>query len=80
MKIENWAEDNRKELLRVLAELDKAIDEKNSEFIRERNICNKLVIQKEKDIFTDKRDIAWWEYDEKREELRTERNQLIIQL
>ncbi|EYA39249.1 hypothetical protein [Bacteroides fragilis] len=59
MKIENWAEDNRKELLRVLAELDKAIDEKNSEFIRERNIRNKLVIQKEKDIFTDKRDIAW---------------------
>ncbi|MBV4188912.1 hypothetical protein ACRFAY_11245 [Bacteroides hominis] len=59
MKIENWAEDNRKELLRVLAELDKAIDEKNSKFIRERNIRNKLVIQKEKDIFTDKRDIAW---------------------
>ena len=59
MKIENWAEDNRKELLRVLAELDKAIDEKNSEFIRERNIRNKLVIQKEKDIFTVNRDIAW---------------------
>lgn len=80
VKIENWAEDNRKELQRVLAELDKAIDEKNSEFIRERNIRNKLAIQKEKDALADKRDAAWREYDEKREELKAEKNRLVSQL
>lgn len=80
VKIENWAEDNRKELQRVLAELDKAIDEKNGEFIRERNIRNKLAIQKEKDALADKRDTAWREYDEKREELKAEKNRLITQL
>lgn len=80
VKIENWAEDNRKELQRVLAELDKAIDEKNSEFIRERNIRNKLAIQKEKDTLADKRDAAWREYDEKREELKAEKNRLVSQL
>lgn len=79
-KIENWAEDNRKELQRTLSELDKAIDEKNSEFIHERNIRKKLSIQKEKDVLNDKRDVAWREYDEKREELKTEKNRLITHL
>lgn len=80
VKIEHWAEDNRKELQRMLTELDKAIDEKNGEFIRERNIRKKLAIQKEKDALSDKRDLAWRDYDEKREELKAEKNRLITQL
>ena len=70
IKIENWAEDNRKELQLVLNELDKAIDEKNSEFIKERNIRKKLASQKEKDTLADRRDASWREYDEQREELK----------
>lgn len=64
----------------MLTELDKAIDEKNGEFIRERNIRKKLAIQKEKDALSDKRDLAWRDYDEKREELKAEKNRLITQL
>lgn len=77
VKIENWAEDNRKALQQRLSELDKAIDEKNNEFITERNIRRKLAIQKEKDILLEKRDAAWQEYDQKREELKADKNKVI---
>jgi len=77
VKIENWAEDNRKALQQRLSELDKAIDEKNNEFITERNIRRKLAIQKEKDVLLEKRDAAWQEYDQKREELKADKNKVI---
>ena len=80
VKIENWVEDNRKSLQQKLAELDKAIEEKNTEFIQERNIRKKLAIQKEKDVLNEKRDMAWREYDEKREKLKSDKNVLISQL
>lgn len=80
VKIENWAEDNRKELQNSLGELDKTIDEKNQEFMQERNIRQKLAIQKEKDSIVEKRDKAWREYDEKREDLKREKNKLIQSL
>ena len=79
-KVENWAEDNRKALQQKLTELDKAIDEKNSEFVSERNIRKKLAIQKEKDALNDKRDAAWREYDQKREELKKDKNKIISHL
>jgi hypothetical protein len=63
-----------------LTELDKAIEEKNTEFIQERNIRKKLGIQREKDILNEKRDLAWKEYDEKREKLKSDKNVLISQL
>lgn len=80
VKIENWVEDNRKSLQQKLADLDKAIEEKNTEFIHERNIRKKLAIQKEKDALNEKRDLAWREYDEKREKLKSDKNVLISQL
>lgn len=80
VKIENWVEDNRKALQQKLTELDKAIEEKNTEFIQERNIRKKLGIQREKDILNEKRDLAWKEYDEKREKLKFDKNVLISQL
>ena len=79
-KIENWAEDNRKALQQKLTELDKAIDEKNSDFVSERNIRKKLAIQKEKDALNDKRDAAWREFDQKREELKKDKNKIISSL
>ena len=79
-KIEHWAEDNRKELQRSLGDLDKDIEDKNQEFMRERNIRQKLAIQKEKDIIVEKRDNAWRDYDQKREELKREKNKLIQSL
>ena len=79
-KVENWAEDNRKALQQKLAELDKAIDEKNNEFVSERNIRKKLAIQKEKDALNDKRDAAWREFDQKREELKKDKNKIISHL
>lgn len=39
-----------------------------------------MAIQKEKDTLADKRDAAWREYDEKREELKAGKNRLITQL
>lgn len=80
VKIENWVEDNRKALQQKLTELDKAIEEKNIQFIQERNIRKKLAIQKEKDALNEKRDLAWKEYDEKREMLKSNKNALISQL
>jgi len=80
LKIENWAEDNRKELQHNLTDLDKEIEDKNQEFMRERNIRQKLAIQKEKDVIVEKRDKAWRDYDEKREELKKEKNKLIQSL
>lgn len=80
VKIENWVEDNRRALQQKLTELDKAIEEKNTEFIQERNIRKKLGIQREKDILNEKRDLAWKEYDEKREKLKSDKNVLISQL
>ena len=77
IKIENWVEDNRRSLQQKLIELDKAIEEKNTEFIQERNIRKKLAIQKEKDVLNEKRDLAWKEYDEKREKLKSDKNALI---
>ena len=79
-KVENWAEDNRKALQQKLTELDKAIDEKNNEFVSERNIRKKLAIQKEKDALNDKRDAAWREFDQKREELKKDKNKIISHL
>ena len=79
-KVENWAEDNRKALQQKLLELDKAIDEKNNEFVSERNIRKKLAIQKEKDTLNDKRDTAWREFDQKREELKKDKNKIISHL
>ncbi len=79
-KIENWAEDNRKELQRSLGDLDKEIEEKNQAFIRERNIRQKLTLQKEKDAIVEKRDNAWRDYDRKREELKRDKNKLIQSL
>jgi len=79
-KIENWAEDNRKELQRSLGALDKEIEEKNQAFLLERNIRLKLAIQKEKDVIVEKRDKAWRDYDEKREEQKKEKNKLIQSL
>lgn len=80
IKVENWAEDNRKALQQKLTELDKAIDEKNNEFVSERNIRKKLTIQKEKDALNDKRDAAWREFDQKREELKKDKNKIISHL
>ena len=79
-KVENWAEDNRKALQQKLTELDKAIGEKNNEFVSERNIRKKLAIQKEKDALNDKRDAAWREFDQKREELKKDKNKIISHL
>jgi len=79
-KIENWAEDNRKELQGSLGTLDREIDELNQAFLRERNIRQKLAIQKEKDAIVEKRDKAWRDYDVKREELKREKNRLIQSL
>jgi hypothetical protein len=80
VKIENWAEDNRKALQQKLAELDKAIDEKNNEFVSERNLRKKLAIQKEKDVLHEKRDLAWQEYDKRREDLKADKNKIIDNL
>lgn len=80
LKIENWAEDNRKALQQRLNELDKAIEEKSDEFVKERNLRKKLTIQKEKDQLNDKRDAAWREFDEKRTSLKEEKNGLIQKL
>lgn len=80
VKIENWAEDSRKSLQQKLNELDKAIDQKNDEFIKERNIRKKLTIQKEKDSLNEKRETAWREYDENRAKLKEDKRKLIEQL
>lgn len=79
-KIENWAEDNRHELQRNLSQLDKEIEEKNQEFMRERNIRQKLAIQHEKDQLIEKRDRSWREFDDKREDLKRSKNNLIQSL
>ena len=80
VKIENWAEDNRRSLQQRLADLDKEIDEKNDEFVKERNLHKKLLIQKEKDALMEKRDTAWREFDEHRSTLKSEKNDLINKL
>lgn len=80
VKIENWAEDSRKSLQQRLNELDKAIDQKNDEFIKERNIRKKLAIQKEKDSLNERRETAWREYDENRAKLKDDKRKLIQQL
>ena len=80
IKIENWAEDNRKSLQQRLNDLDKAIEEKSEEFVKERNIRKKLAIQKEKDSLNEKRDAAWREFDEKKTQLKADKNELIKQL
>lgn len=80
VKIENWAEDNRKALQQKLNELDKAIEEKSNEFVKERNLRKKLTIQKEKDQLNEKRDVAWREFDEKRITLKKEKICLIQKL
>lgn len=80
VKIERWAEDNRKSLQQRLNDLDKEIDEKNEAFVKERNLRKKLVIQKEKDSLMERRDAAWKEYDEQRSTLKKEKNQLIQKL
>ena len=46
----------------------------------ERNIRKKLAIQKEKDALNDKRDAAWREFDQKREELKKDKNKIISNL
>lgn len=80
VKIENWAEDNRKSLQQSLNDLDKEIDEKNDEFVKERNLRKKLAIQKEKDALMERRDKAWKEYDEQRSSLKKDKNALIAKL
>lgn len=80
VKIENWAEDNRRSLQQRLSDLDKEIDEKNDEFVKERNLRKKLLIQKEKDALIEKRDAAWREFDEQRSSLKNEKNALINKL
>ena len=80
VKIENWAEDNRKALQQQLNDLDKAIDEKNDEFMRERNVRKKLEIQKEKDLLNERRDSAWRDYDQQRRELKQKKNEFIAEL
>lgn len=80
VKIENWAEDSRKSLQIKLNDLDKAIDQKNDEFIKERNIRKKLAIQKEKDSLNERRETAWREYDENRAKLKEDKRKLIQQL
>lgn len=80
VKIENWAEDSRKSLQQKLNDLDKAIDQKNDEFIKERNIRKKLAIQKEKDSLNERRETAWREYDENRAKLKEDKRKLIQQL
>lgn len=80
IKIENWAEDNRKSLQQRLTDLDKEIDEKNDEFVKERNLRKKLAIQKEKDALMERRDKAWKEYDEQRSSLKKDKNALIAKL
>ena len=80
VKIENWAEDNRRSLQQKLSDLDKEIDEKNDEFVKERNLRKKLLIQKEKDALMEKRDDAWREFDEQRSTLKSEKNALINKL
>lgn len=80
VKIENWAEDNRKSLQQLLNDLDKEIDEKNEAFVKERNLRKKLAIQKEKDSLMERRDAAWKEYDEQRSSLKNEKNAQIAKL
>ncbi len=80
VKIENWAEDSRKSLQQKLNELDKAIDLKNEEFIKERNIRKKLAIQKEKDFLNERRETSWREYDDLRIKLKDDKKTLIQQL
>lgn len=80
VKIENWSEDNRQSLQQKLNELDKAIDLKNEEFIKERNIRKKLAIQKEKDSLNERREAAWRDYDDLRNELKEDKKRLIEQL
>ncbi len=80
VKIENWAEDNRKALQQKLNDLDKAIEEKSDEFVKERNIRKKLAIQKEKDALNEKRDIAWREFDKKKTQLKADKNKLVTKL
>jgi len=80
VKIENWAEDNRKALQQRLNELDKAIEQKRDEFVKERNIRKKLAIQKEKDALNEKRDVAWYEFDEKKTQLKADKNKLVTKL
>ena len=80
VKIENWAEDNRKALQQQLNDLDKAIDEKNDEFMRERNVRKKLEIQREKDALNERRDSAWRDYDQQRRELKQKKNEFIAEL
>lgn len=80
VKIENWAEDNRKSLQQRLNDLDKEIDDKNDAFVKERNLRKKLAIQKDKDSLMERRDAAWKEYDEQRSSLKKEKNSLIAKL
>lgn len=80
VKIENWAEDNRKSFQQRLNDLDKEIDQKNDEFVKERNLRKKLAIQKEKDALMERRDTAWREYDEQRSSLKKDKNALIAKL
>lgn len=80
MEIENWAEYNRKALQQRLNDLDKAIEERYDELVKERNIRKKISIQKEKDVLNEKRDIAWREFDEKKTQLKANKNELIKKL
>lgn len=48
--------------------------------MKERNIKNKLAIQKEKNTLNEKRDVAWREFDEKKTQLKADKNKLVTKL
>lgn len=48
VKIENWAEDNRRSLQQRLADLDKEIDEKNDEYVKKEIFARSCLSKKKK--------------------------------
>ena len=80
IKIEKWAEDNRKQHEGVLNKIDDEIEVKNKLFIQERTMKRKLQIQKEKQQLDEKREVAWKEYDSKKREISEQKNKLIDRL
>lgn len=79
-KIENWTEDNRKQLQIKLKELDEAIKEKDDALMKERKAKVKLDILKERDALKEKRDAAWREFDTKKQELNEKKNEILTRL
>ena len=79
-KIEHWTEDNRQELQKSLISLDEEIEIKNKEFMQERNMKKRLAILIEKNALEDKRDNAWKLFDQKKKELKEQKNTLIARL